>query len=109
MLEPIHDGYRNWFKKDYMVSTEELMLDRTQLRGLTAHEMTVLVGGLRVLGVNHGGTKHGVPADRPGVLTKDFFVNLVGMAYHGRGPATTCTGSVIARAGHSGRRQRASI
>jgi catalase-peroxidase len=75
-LEPIHDGYRNWLKKDYVVSAEELMLDRTQLMGLTAHEMTALVGGMRVLGTNHGGTKHGVFTDREGVLTNDFFVNL---------------------------------
>jgi catalase-peroxidase len=58
-LEPIHDGYRNWLKNDYIVSAEELMLDRTQLMGLTAHEMTVLVGGMRVIGTNHGGSKHG--------------------------------------------------
>jgi catalase-peroxidase len=79
-LEPIHDGYRNWLKKDYVVSPEELMLDRTQLMGLTAPEMTVLVGGMRVLGTNHGGTKHGVFTDREGVLTNDFFVNLTDMA-----------------------------
>ncbi|MBT9584065.1 catalase/peroxidase HPI [bacterium] len=81
VLEPIHDGYRNWLKKDYAVSAEELMLDRTQLMGLTAREMTVLVGGLRVLGANHGGTRHGVFTDREGVLSNDFFVNLVDMAY----------------------------
>ena len=81
VLEPIHDGYRNWLKKDYVVSPEELMLDRTQLMGLTAHEMTVLVGGLRVLGTNHGGTRHGVFTDRAGVLTNDFFVHLTDMAY----------------------------
>ena len=80
-LEPIHDGYRNWLKKDYAPSAEELMLDRTQLMGLTAHEMTVLVGGMRVLGTNHGGTKHGVLTDREGVLTNDFFVNLTDMGY----------------------------
>ncbi|MDJ0947333.1 MAG: catalase/peroxidase HPI [Alphaproteobacteria bacterium] len=80
-LEPIHDGYRNWLKKDYVVSAEELMLDRTQLMGLTAPEMTVLVGGMRVLGTNHGGTKHGVFTDREGALTNDFFVNLTNMAY----------------------------
>ncbi len=80
-LEPIHDGYRNWLKKDYAVSAEELMLDRTQLMGLTAPEMTVLVGGMRVLGTNHGGTKHGVFTDREGALTNDFFVNLTDMAY----------------------------
>jgi catalase-peroxidase len=79
-LEPIHDGYRNWLKKDYAVSAEELMLDRTQLMGLTAPEMTVLVGGMRVLGTNHGGTRHGVFTDRVGVLSNDFFVNLTDMA-----------------------------
>jgi catalase-peroxidase len=78
-LEPIHDGYRNWLKKDYMVSAEELMLDRTQLMGLTAPEMTALVGGMRVLGTNHGGTRHGVFTNREGVLTNDFFVNLTDM------------------------------
>jgi catalase-peroxidase len=78
-LEPIHDGYRNWLKKDYVVSPEELMLDRTQLMGLTAPEMTVLVGGMRVLGTNHDGTRHGVFTDREGALTNDFFVNLTDM------------------------------
>jgi catalase-peroxidase len=80
-LEPIHDGYRNWLKKDYVVSAEELMLDRTQLMGLTAPEMTVLVGGMRVLGTNHGGTRHGVFTEREGALTNDFFVNLTDMNY----------------------------
>ncbi len=80
-LEPVHDGYRNWLRKDYAVSPEELMLDRTQLMGLSAHEMTALVGGLRVLGTNHGGTKHGVFTDREGALTNDFYVNLTDMAY----------------------------
>ncbi|WP_454558965.1 catalase/peroxidase HPI [Parapedomonas caeni] len=80
-LEPIHDGYRNWLKKDYTVSAAELMLDRTQLMGLTAPEMTVLVGGMRVLGTNHGGSRHGVFTDRVGALTTDFFVNLTDMAY----------------------------
>jgi catalase-peroxidase len=79
VLEPIHDGYRNWLKHDYAVSAEELMLDRTQLMGLTAPEMTALVGGMRVLGTNHGGTKHGVLTDREGALTTDFFVNLTDM------------------------------
>ncbi len=78
-LEPIHDGYRNWLKDDYAVTAEELLLDRTQLMGLTAPEMTVLVGGMRVLGTNHGGTAHGVFTDRPGSLTNDFFVNLTDM------------------------------
>ena len=81
VLEPIHDGYRNWVKKDYVVSAEELMLDRTQLMGLTAHEMTVLVGGMRVLGTNHGGSKHGVLTDKVGVLSNDFFVHLTDMKY----------------------------
>lgn len=81
VLEPIHDGYRNWLKNDYVVTAEELMLDRTQLMGLTAHEMTVLVGGLRVLGTNYGGSKHGVFTDREGALSNDFFVNLTDMAY----------------------------
>ncbi|NBB81946.1 MAG: catalase/peroxidase HPI [Alphaproteobacteria bacterium] len=80
-LEPIADGYRNWQKKDYVVSPEELLLDRTQLLGLTAPEMTVLVGGMRVLGTNHGGTAHGVFTDRVGALTNDFFVHLTDMAY----------------------------
>ena len=81
VLEPLHDGYRNWLKRDYVVSAEELMLDRTQLMGLTAPEMTVLVGGMRVLGTNHNGTKHGVFTDREGALTNDFFVNLTDMNY----------------------------
>lgn len=80
-LEPVHDGFRNWLKQDYAPSAEELMLDRTQLMGLTAPEMTVLVGGLRVIGANHGGTRHGVFTDRVGALTTDFFVNLTEMAY----------------------------
>ncbi|MBH2033235.1 MAG: catalase/peroxidase HPI [Pseudomonadales bacterium] len=80
VLEPMADGYRNWLKKDYTVSAEELLLDRTQLLGLTAHEMTVLVGGMRVIGTNHGGSKHGVFTDREGQLTNDFFVNLTDMA-----------------------------
>lgn len=80
MLEPLHDGFRNWLKQDYAVSAEEMLLDRSQLMGLTAHEMTVLVGGMRALATNHGGTKHGVLTDRPGELTNDFFVNLTDMA-----------------------------
>lgn len=79
VLEPIHDGYRNWVKDQYIVAPEELLLDRTQLMGLTAPEMTVLIGGMRVLGTNYGGTKHGVFTDREGVLTNDFFVNLTDM------------------------------
>ncbi len=81
VLEPVADGYRNWLKKDYVVSAEELLLDRTQLMGLTAHEMTVLVGGMRMLGTNHGGSQHGVFTDRVGALSNDFFVNLTDMGY----------------------------
>jgi len=81
VLEPIHDGFRNWVKKNYVVSPEELLLDRAQLMGLTAHEMTALIGGMRVLGTNHGGSKHGVFTDRVGVLSNDFFVHLTDMAY----------------------------
>ena len=81
VLEPVHDGFRNWLKKDYVVSAEELLLDRAQLMGLTAAEMTVLVGGMRVLGANYGGDASGVFTDRPGVLSNDFFVNLTDMAY----------------------------
>lgn len=80
-LEPIHDGYRNWLKKDYTVSAEELMLDRTQLMGLTAPEMTVLVGGMRAIGANYGGSHDGVLTEKVGQLTNDFFVNLTDMAY----------------------------
>ena len=78
-LEPIHDGFRNWLKKDYVVNPEELLLDKAQLLGLTAPEMTVLVGGMRVLGTNYGGSKHGVFTDNEGVLSNDFFVNLTNM------------------------------
>ena len=81
VLEPVHDGFRNWQKKDYVVQPEEMLLDRAQLLGLTAPEMTVLVGGLRVLGTNHGGRGHGVFTDRVGALTNDFFVNLTDMRY----------------------------
>ncbi|GAB5992511.1 catalase/peroxidase HPI [Aeromonas enteropelogenes] len=81
VLEPLADGFRNWLKQDYVVTPEELLLDRAQLMGLTAHEMAVLVGGMRVLGTNHGGTQHGVFTHRAGALTTDFFVNLTDMAY----------------------------
>ncbi|ADC72566.1 catalase/peroxidase HPI [Thioalkalivibrio sp. K90mix] len=80
-LEPLADGFRNWLKKEYVVKPEEMLLDRAQLMGLTAPEMTVLIGGMRVLGTNHGGSKHGVFTDREGQLTNDFFVNLTDMAY----------------------------
>ena len=79
-LEPIADGFRNFQKEQYSVGPEELMLDRAQLLGLTAPEVTVLLGGMRVMGTNHGGTKHGVFTDREGQLTNDFFVNLTDMS-----------------------------
>ena len=96
-LEPLADGYRNWLKKDYVVSPEELMLDKTQLLGLTAPEMTVLVGGMRVLDTNYGGTKHGVFTDKPGVLSNDFFVNLTDMNYKWE-PADKGTYNIVDRA-----------
>ncbi|WP_404418167.1 catalase/peroxidase HPI [Marinospirillum sp.] len=80
-LEPLADGFRNWQKKDYVVKPEEMLLDRAQLMGLTGPEMTVLIGGMRMLGTNHGGGKQGVLTDREGQLTNDFFVNLTDMAY----------------------------
>ncbi|MBK7079874.1 MAG: catalase/peroxidase HPI [Betaproteobacteria bacterium] len=80
VLEPLADGFRNWLKRDYVVTPEELMLDRAQLMRLTACEMTALVGGMRVLGTNHGGSEHGVFTDRVGALTNDFFVHLTEMA-----------------------------
>ena len=81
VLEPLHDAYRNYTKQHFAVQPEELMLDKTQLLGLTAPEMTVLVGGMRVLGTNYGGTAHGVFTDRIGALTNDFFVNVTDMRY----------------------------
>ncbi|MBO0126738.1 catalase/peroxidase HPI [Agrobacterium sp. OT33] len=80
-LEPLADGFRNWIKKDYVVSPEELLLDRAQLLGLTAPELTVLIGGLRVIGANYGGAAHGVFTEKPGALTTDFFTTLTDMAY----------------------------
>ncbi len=79
VLEPVADGFRNYLKTDYSISAEELLVDKAQLLMLTAPEMTVLVGGLRVIGGNHGGAQHGVFTKRPGALTNDFFVNLLGM------------------------------
>ena len=79
VLEPLADGFRNFQKEAYAVGPEELLLDRSQLLGLTAAEMTVLLGGMRVLDVNHADSKHGVFTDRPGQLTNDFFVNLTDM------------------------------
>ncbi|NIL96763.1 MAG: catalase-peroxidase, partial [Planctomycetales bacterium] len=100
VLEPVADGFRNFLKMEYTVPAEELMVDRAQLLTLTAPEMTALVGGLRVLETNVGGSKHGVFTDRPGALTTDFFVNLLDMRtdwtpdtadsnlFHGRDRAT---------------------
>ena len=80
VLEPLHDAFRNWLKQDYAVTPEEMMLDRAQLMGLTAAQMTVLLGGMRVLATNYAGTSHGVFTSTPGALTNDFFVNLTDMA-----------------------------
>jgi catalase-peroxidase len=80
VLEPKADAFRNYLQVDYSVPTEELMVDRAHLLGLSAPQMTVLIGGLRVLGANHGGSRHGVFTDRPETLTNDFFVNLLDMA-----------------------------
>ena len=80
VMEPVADGFRNYLKKRYSVSTEALFLDRTQMIGLTGSEMTVLTGGLRVLGANHGQSNHGVFTQNPGTLTNDFFVNLLDMS-----------------------------
>ena len=78
-LEPLADGYRNWVKENHKDNTEEMMLNRSQLLGLTAPEMTVLVGGMRVLDTNYGGSKDGVLTNQIGVLSNDFFVNLLDM------------------------------
>lgn len=82
VLEPLADGFRNWQKKHYVVTPEEMLLDKAQLLRLTAPEMTVLIGGMRVLGTNYGGSQHGVFTDRVGALTNDFFVNLTDMSYN---------------------------
>jgi catalase-peroxidase len=79
-LEPSADGFRNYLKAKYAVSAEELLIDKAQLLTLTAPEMTVLVGGLRVLGANHGTSQHGVFTKQPEALTNDFFVNLLDMS-----------------------------
>jgi catalase-peroxidase len=81
VLEPVHDGFRNWLNSANLGNPEELLLDRAQLMGLTAHQMTALIGGMRVLGTNHGGSQQGVFTDRVGVLSNDFFVALTDMAY----------------------------
>lgn len=81
VLEPLHDGFRNWQKANYVVTPEEMLLDRAQLMGLSGHEMTVLIGGMRVLGANYGASQHGVFTDKVGCLSNDFFVNLTDMSY----------------------------
>lgn len=81
VLEPLADGFRNWLKQDYAVQPEEMLLDRAQLMGLTAQEMTVLIGGMRVMGTNHGNSQHGVFTHHVGALSNDFFVTLTDMAY----------------------------
>ena len=78
-LEPMSDPFRNWVKDEYKSNNEEMLVDKSQLLGLTAHEMTVLVGGMRVLGTNHLGNQDGILTDKVGVLTNDFFVNLMDM------------------------------
>ena len=80
-LEPIHDGFRNWIKENYDISPERLLLDRSQLMGLTAPEMTALIGGMRVMGTNHAGSKHGVFTERVGALTTEFFTTLIDMGH----------------------------
>ncbi|MBE0482950.1 MAG: catalase/peroxidase HPI [Bacterioplanes sp.] len=100
VLEPLHDGFRNWVKKDYVVTPEEMLLDRAQLMGLTAPEMTALIGGMRVLGTNHNETLHGVLTDRVGVLSNDFFVNLTDMNYRWE-PVGKNLYNIVAR--HSGK------
>ena len=96
-LEPLADGFRNWLKKDYIVSPEEMMLDRAQLMGLTAPEMTVLIGGMRAMGTNHGGSMHGVFTDRVGALTTDFFTTLTDMDYSWK-PVGDGTYNIVDRA-----------
>lgn len=96
VLEPIHDGFRNWLKQDYAVSPEELLLERSQLMGLTAPEVTVLMGGMRVLGTNHSGSHHGVFTDKIGTLTNDFFVNLTDMNNRWE-PASKSTFNIVER------------
>ncbi|WP_406665622.1 catalase/peroxidase HPI [Gallaecimonas sp. GXIMD1310] len=95
-LEPVHDGFRNWLKQDYAVQPEELLLDRAQLMGLTAPQMTALIGGLRVLGANYDNSPEGVFTDRIGVLSNDFFVNLTDMAYQWQ-PTASNRYNIVAR------------
>ena len=97
-LEPMADGFRNYLRGKPRLSPEELLVDRAQRLTLTAPEMTVLVGGLRVLGANSGGSRHGVFTKRPGTLTNDFFVNLLDMATEWKPAApTACSRAATAR------------
>ena len=96
-FEPKADGFRNYVKADYAVQPEEMLLDRAQLLGLTAPEMVVLVGGLRVLGANFGDSKHGVFTDKVGTLSNDFFVNLTDMAYNWK-PTGKNSYNIVSRA-----------
>ena len=96
VLEPLADGFRNYAKKEYVVSPEEMLLDRAQLMGLTAPEMTVLIGGMRVLGTNFGDSQHGVFTDNVGALSNDFFVNLTDMAYQWK-PASKSHYNIVDR------------
>jgi catalase-peroxidase len=88
-MEPEADGFRNWQRKSFRVSAEEMLVDRAQLLTLSAPEMTVLVGGLRVLGGNVGDAPHGVFTARPGQLTNDFFVNLMDMGVEWKATSAT--------------------
>jgi catalase-peroxidase len=101
VLEPLHDAFRNWLKQDYAVTPEEMMLDRAQLMGLTAAQMTVLLGGMRVLGTNYAGTEHGVFTTTPGALTNDFFVNLTDMANQWRPAGRNLYHIVDRQTGHT--------
>ena len=96
VLEPLADGFRNYAKKEYVVSPEEMLLDRAQLMGLTAPEMTVLIGGMRVLGTNFGDSQHGVFTDNVGALSNDFFVNVTDMAYQWK-PASKSHYNIVDR------------
>ncbi len=96
-LEPLFDGFRNWLKADYDTKPEELLLERAQLLGLTAPEMTVLIGGMRAMGANHGQSKHGVLTDREGALSPDFFSNITSMDYQWKSSSEKGVYDVIER------------
>ena len=103
MLEPRADGFRNYVRAGDKLPAEKLLVDRAYMLDLTAPEMTVLVGGLRVLGANAGGSRHGVLTDRPGTLTNDFFVNLLDMGTRVEGVGRT-TSNVYEGRDRAGRR-----